>query len=51
MMPRPHPWEPNQTPWFTESYSAQMRAKDAVAVTVQRVHAAAVLIETMRVSG
>lgn len=43
MMPRPHPWEPNQTPWFTESYSAQMRAKDAVAVTVQRVHAAAVL--------
>jgi hypothetical protein len=37
MMPRPHPWEPNQTPWFTESYSAQMRAKDAVAVTVQRV--------------
>ena len=38
MMPRPRPWEPNQTPWFTESYSAQMRAKDAVAVTVQRVH-------------
>ena len=25
-MPRRYPWPPNQSPWFSESYSAQVRA-------------------------
>ena len=37
-MPRRYPWPPNQSPWFSESYSAQVRAKEAEAVIVQRDH-------------